>query len=432
MGIETPATTPNKGDDSSLWALRVWYFLYFGAQCADLYLPLLLSETMQFAPPKIGVLQAMRRILRFLFSPVLCYVMDRTRAHRLLIVLLMFGYYGASASLTSGGGFLAVAFILFIRDGSNAPIAATVDAAATATLAQHNEGREHKAIYGRLRLFGSLGWGSICFFNGLLVDNIFDGDMRVPLFIQAGIGVLVTLMSAKGIDLSPTLFQRDEQRRMLQRLDRSAENHVLSADWIMRVVMFVSNVIMISFCLGMQSTSLYLYMSSLGVPNTVLGLSTAMNCAVEAVVFLFYGSIVRRIGGHEAAFNLSAFVNSVVVFVIANCHRATNPTVPFLMVQLLVGITFALFWGSSVYISADLAPVGRETSAQGVLNAISWGLGASLGDIIAGVALQSIGAPMLYSLASASQFFVLFVPWLIWNLMKRARRRNFRYTIIHT
>ncbi len=431
MGIELPATMRDKGD-SSLWALRVWYYLYFGAQCADLYVPLLLSQTMRFAPTEIGVLQAMRRILRFLFSPVLCYVMDRTRAHRFLVVMLMFGYYGASAGLTYGGGFLAVAFMLFIRDGSNAPIAATVDAAATATLAEHNEGRVHKAIYGRLRLFGSLGWGSICFLSGLLVDDVFGGDMRIPLFVQASLGVLVTLVSAKGIDLSPGLFRRDEQRRMLQQVNRSEESHVLSAEWIIRVAMFVSNVVMISFCLGMQSTSLYLYMSSLGVPNTVLGLSTAMNCAVEAVVFLFYGSIERRIGGHWAAFKLGALTNSIVVFAIANCHRAPNPTVPFLIVQVIVGITFALYWGSSVYIAADLAPVGRETSAQGMLNAMSWGLGASLGDVIAGVGLQTIGAPMLYTLASVSQLFVLFVPLAIWTMSQRIQRRDFEYTVIRT
>lgn len=431
MGFEKPATTPNKSDDS-LWALRAWYYLYFAAQCADLYLPLFLSQTMRFAPPQIGVLQAMRRILRFLFSPVLCYAMDRTRAHRFLVVLLLFGYYGASAGLTFGGGFLAVAFMLFIRDGSNAPISATVDASATATLAEHNEGRQHKAIYGRLRLFGSLGWGSICFCNGLLVDNVFAGDMRVPLFVQASIGVLVTLVSAKAIDLSPGLFHRAEQRRMLQQAERVAENHEVSADWIIRVVMFASNVVMISFCLGMQSTSLYLYMSSLGVPNTVLGLSTAMNCAVEASVFLFYGAIERRIGGRQATFNLGVLTSSIVVFVIANCHRAPNPTVPFLLVQVLVGITFALYWGSAVNIAADLAPVGRETSAQGVLAAISWGLGASIGDVIAGIALEPIGAPMLYTLAATSQLVVLFVPMAIWSLVKQNRRRNTDYTVIRT
>jgi len=166
---------------TSLVALRIWYFLYYGSSMADLYIPLLLSTRMHCSPTQIGLLQALRRVARLLFSPLLTFIGDKSRKHRLLVVICLLFYYLASVVLPFASTFLSVALVVVFRDANNAGVPTTVDAATVAVLENFPKGT---TSYGRLRLWGSLGWGVICFIAGFLVDKLFHKDLRSPLFIQ--------------------------------------------------------------------------------------------------------------------------------------------------------------------------------------------------------------------------------------------------------
>jgi len=189
--------------------------------------------------------------------------------------------------------------------------------------------------------------------------------------------------------------------------------------------MFAANVMMVSISLGMEQTLVYLYMQSvLKVPNAILGLSTMINCSVEATVFLCYGKIAQLVGGYDSAFKLGIFLNCCAVFGYSNVHRFSDPTIPFLTIQILIGIVFALYWSSAVYIAAELAIVGWETSAQGILNAIGWGLGASIGDLVGGIGMDTIGAPAIFFRVASSQICTLILPEILWTIAKKSLRWN--------
>jgi len=95
-----------------------------------------------------------------------------------------------------------------------------------------------------------------------------------------------------------------------------------------------------------------------------------------------------------------------------------------LTIQILIGIVFALYWSSAVYIAAELAIVGWETSAQGILNAIGWGLGASIGDLVGGIGMDTIGAPAIFFRVASSQICTLILPEILWTIAKKSLRWN--------
>lgn len=393
---------------------------------------------MRFSTSQIGMLNAGRRVLRLVGAPIFTYAADRTKKHRIMVVCALFICYTSSLALLSVRTLLAVAFICVLRDGSFSFIPATSDAAANATLAKFPG-----ASYGRMRLFGSLGWGGASFLNGFVVDTFFNGDLRAPLVVQAALGCLVITLAIWFVDFSAELFQAEEERRLAECEKEAAlaaiaiaagesrqGPNVQNVQWLLQVSMFVANVVMAGVALGTESTSLYIYMASLGVRNEILGLSTFISCGVEAACFLFLGNITQRIGGPERTFRVGIVLSATCLLILANVHRAVDPTVPFLLAQILIGVVFAFYWGSAVQIVGSLAPVGRETSAQGVLNAVGWGFGAPLGDLASGWILQSFGGPFLYSFIAIIELSVLALPLLLWSLISTVRLQRQGYQAV--
>lgn len=377
---------------------------------------------------------AMRRALRLVIAPIFTYIMDLTRTHRFVVPLCLVTYYILGSILALERLLPIVALTVLIRDGCNSGIDASINSAAMGALAEVNENRanidEVPATYGRLRLFGSVGWGLMSLMVGIALDLLFKGDMRYIMFMQTSLGAVAVFISIFLIDLSPQLFERVQERRFestAKDSDTASNTTATSEQWLMSTAMFVANVIMLNITFGMKSTTMFLYMSSLRISNFVLGFSTFLNCAVEAVCFHCHGQISKRLGGELYAFRLSLLANALVMLALANLHLASNPVIPFLLVQGLVGFVFAMYWASAVHLASALAPVGRETSAQGMLAALGWGLGAAIGEISGGIGLRSIGAPAMYTFVAAAQLWVLFAPLIVFYCVRRARNYSSGY-----
>lgn len=426
-----------KRNNHGLLGLRLWYLMYFGAENSLQFMPLLFEQTMHFNATQIGALLAMRRALRLVGAPVFTYVLDRTRTHRVLVPLCLLSYYILCSVLAFQRGLPLVALTMLLQYASNSGIDSAVNSAAMGALADENEIRKNTgqplATYGRLRLFGSVGRGTMSLAIGYALDLLFDEDMRYAMFAQTAIGVFVLLVVVFLVDLSPELFERVEQCRSAatsKALESGSQPVVDSQDWWISVVMFVLNVVMLNITFGISSSSMFLYMSSLRVPNCMLGLSTFINCSFEATCFNYHGKISKWVGGDQNAFRMSIISNIAAMLLLANVHLASQPAVPFIIARMIVGFAFAMYWASAVHLSADMAPVGRETSAQGMLSALGWGLGAAIGAFLGGIGLHTLGAPLLYTLTAVCQLFVLLVPLMVSFCITRTRRYNSGYNVI--
>lgn len=414
-----------------LRALRAWYLVYFAGHYAQNFLPLVFSQVMHFSEAQIGFLIALRRVSTMTFTPLFTGLCDRTLLHRRLLFCGMSAYYAICLVLSTERRFAVVALTLFLREMCSAGADATVNSASVATLAELQESAdkgvgEPPPAYGALRLYGSIGWGCMSFLGAVILDAFFRSDMRFILWSQAFMGSIAVFLIARVLNLSPALFAKVAERRAAAvaavERERTGTSSLLDMDWIAEVTMFSLNVLFVGICGGVLQTSLFLYLTSLSVPNSVLGFAVMGNCAVEAACFHVHSRICARFGGPEAIFRVSILTSTVNLLALASIHLTSNPSLAYVVIMTVSGVSFALFWASAVQICARLAPPGKETSAQGALSTLNWGVGSMIGAVVAGVGMSTIGTPLLYISVAAVQTTVLLLPSGLWAAFTRWKR----------
>lgn len=389
---------------SPLFAFKIWYLFYFAAQFTQLYLPLLLSEVMRYSPATIGLLISLRRLVIFFVAPMFTLLCDRTRWHRPLLIATHTCYYLCTYLLIYTRALPLVLPLILVREAFVSGCEPTVDNAAFATI--EDTGGTH-AGYGRLRMFGSAGWGVASLLASLLVDRVFDGDLVYVLHIQLALGVVVVAVVALGLDLSPALFARQTERK---KASGAVLGLILASP---RAAFCAVSVLAQGVVYGVLQMTLFIYFKPLGVSTTALGLSVLLSCVSEACVFAFDRALWRRLGGPQAAFNVGLGLSSVALLLYAAIPLTGRPTPFLLAVETLNGGTYALFLTSALAITNELAPPSLTTTAQGTLSAVYSGIGPAIGSGISGWLYEAFGAQALYTALAVIQLAVLAYPFVL-------------------
>lgn len=399
---------------TSVTALRLWYLFYFAAQYTQLFLPLLLSSVFAFSPAQIGLLIALRRLIICVAAPPLTRLLDHTLQHRNVLLLAHAAYYLCSLLLTRVRALYAVAAVLAVRELCVAPCEPTID---NATVAKLRQLRRPAADYGRLRFYGSLGWGVASVLGSLAVDRLFAGNLLPILYLQALLGVVVVALVAGPLDLSPELFLDQRLSKAAAELPAAPsvepDHHPRAPDALAQllvsapVLFCASAVTMQGVVLGVLQTSTFIYFNQLGVPTSALGLSVLLSCALEALVFLYTRRLWAFVGGADRAFVTGMLLSSVALVLYALVHLSPLLTTAFIVVETLNGGTYAMFLTASVTVVSELAPPHLATSAQGVLAALGNGLGPALGAVAVGLLYDRLGAPAIFMALAALQLVLV-------------------------
>lgn len=389
---------------SPLLAFKAWYLFYFAAQFTQLYLPLVLSEVMRYTPTTIGLVICLRRLVIFVVAPLFTYVCDRTHRHRPLLIATHICYYLCTYLLISARRLALVLPIILVREAFVSGCEPTVDNAAFATI---EDAGGTAAGYGRLRMFGSAGWGLASVLGSLLVDTVFGGNLVYVLHTQLALGLVVVAVVAFGLDLSPALFSRQNERKKSSGVVLAL---ILASP---RAAFCAISVLTQGVVYGVIQMTLFIAFSRLGVSTSALGLSVLLACASEAVVFAFDRALWRRLGGPQAAFNVGLGLSSIALVLYALIPLTANPTPYLIAVEMLNGGTYALFLTSALAITNELAPPSLTTTAQGTLSAVYSGIGPAIGAGISGWLYEVFGAQVLYTGLAIVQLLVLAYPFVL-------------------
>jgi MFS family permease len=140
---------------------------------------------------------------------------------------------------------------------------------------------------------------------------------------------------------------------------------------------------------------LYIYMESIGVPISLMGVVSAANGATQVMALLAFGWLADRVGRRRIfmfGFFLSATVPLCFVFA-ANLYG-------MIAGYVVLGISFSsLYVGSTAYIG-DRVPPHRQGQMLGLYES-SRGLGGLFGPIIAGLITPAIGFKGMFLVMSA-------------------------------
>lgn len=262
----------------------------------------------------------------------------------------------------------------------------------TATL-NSLEGETRK--YGKIRLWGSLGWGVGGFSVGAVISSntkpTCDGQVSIdymPAFYVYAISMFIAFLLA-------TQFKYESSRPK----NGNCSSEFKEGLKVLRSLRYCYVMFVAFFCgsaTGFIETFLFWYLHELGGSQLLLSVVNGVNCLAEVSMFFVIDQLLACLGCVKVMYmGLVLYAVRFLYF-----YFVSNPWV-VLPAELLQGITTAAFWSACVsYVG--LHPVVSHT-LQGILNSLYMGLGFATGGFFGGVLVHAVGLPqafLIYSLAS--------------------------------
>lgn len=363
-------------------AIRIQYFLYFGAM--GVYLPYfnLYCLEIGFSGFQIGALSALRAAVLIVFALLWGHLADRKGLRRPIYVVCSM----ASAALwslfllTTDFGFMMAITVMYGL--FYAPIISFLEAFAMDVLGK----TRHR--YGQTRVWGSIAFIAVALIVGRLLDqhaiSIIVGLILVILALQA--------VAAAGMPRIST--QRPPEAHDAVRLFSASTVIFL----VCAFLMLVSH--------GAYYAFFSIHLNHLGHGGSFIGLSWALASAAEVVVMIGSPRLFARLSVKRVlavSFTVAA-VRWIILY-------ATTSTVAILASQLLHAVTYGTFHMAGILYMDQLAPAADKTLGQALNNAVTYGLGLTVGFFVCGALYQQGDtAPLfLFSAGAALVAGVLFV-----------------------
>ena len=357
-------------------AVSFAYFAYAGL--FGTYAPLWF-QSLGYTTFAIGVLTSMQSATR-LFSPYAWgWVADHTGRRERLLILAATGSLVASVGFFVAGPYAWVATVtvtLFVCTAGVIPISESL-----LSYRVSSEGKLDVARYGRVRMWGSIGFVVAVTASGFALQAA--GVGRFP-WIASGLLALL-LMAA---------WRLPEVREPVH-----AETVVTGALAVLRqpvVAWFFAGV----FLTVLAHTSLYafysLYLSSLGYDKGAIGLLWTLGVVVELVWFYFQGRWTYRLSTH--GWLLVAALVSVLRFAAIAAFGAW--VLVLVVAQMLHALTFAAQHSACVAVISRHFPGRLRGRGQALYAILGYGASGVIGGVAGGALSESVGFAAVFWAAS--------------------------------
>ena len=361
-----------------LWLLfmfpaKAFYFLYFGAFAALIPFLVLYYEQLGFTGQQIGILSAISPLMMLISAPLWGMIADVTKRHKLVLTSLIALAIISGLILMVGTTFptlvvLFSAFAFFVS-----PIVALGDTAVMSFLG------DQKSDYGRLRVWGAVGWGLSAPIAGIFTERF---GITWAFYIYAVLMVFC-LMSGSRLSFDGLA----EKKKQSDGGGGSSLLEFLRPDWLF----FFSAVFVAGIGLSISGSFVYLRLSELLATGLIVGLALTM-ATLSELPLTFYGKqLLNRFSTWQLVFAALIIVGIRLVFY----GFATSPT-QILLIQLSHGFCFSILWIAGIAYVDDHAPEGKSATAQGLFGAILFGLGSAAGGLFGGYYYDSLGAELMF------------------------------------
>lgn len=349
------------------------YFLFYAAWAALVpFLPLF-YKSLGFSGGQIGLLTSITPLVTLVGAPVWGGIADASRRHRVVLLGTMAGAIATVAVLTQMRAFAWLALSVGAYAFFNSTVIPLVDNSVLAMLGTR------RSEYGKLRLWGAVGWGISAPLAGWLAGRF---GAAAPFGVYIAL-MSLTLLFASQMNISPGAlggsYWKDFGRLLRDR-----------RWWFFLLAIFLAGV-----SASTVNNYLFLFMAELNSPSTLMGLALSMATVSEVPALFFSSWLVRRLGARGVlVMALGAYIVRLLLYSIASAPWQ------ILLIQLLHGLTFAAVWAAGVSYAHDLAPNGLGATAQGLFNATLMGLGGISGSLAGGLLLERFGGAWMYRIVA--------------------------------
>jgi len=269
----------------------------------------------------------------------------------------------------------------------------------TDSLAVYHVRNTKHSSFGKLRMWGAIGWALATIVVGFLA-------LQHSLIIFWAASFFLFLM------LLILLFYKKENKSDPQeKVNLSSLQQILSSR---PVLYFMLLLFLIGFTVSPMNIILNLYYSEIGGDSSIVGLAFAVQSMTEIPFFFMGFYIVKRIGKERTL--MLTIVVMAIRLLLYGCTG--NPTYA-IMIGALHGITFSLFLVSIIEIVHDQVPAHLRATGQGLIWAFYFGAGQTAGTIITGFLKDTVGMQATLKLAAISVGVILIVTALYFRYVKR-------------
>jgi PPP family 3-phenylpropionic acid transporter len=435
-----------------------FYVFLFAAGAFVLPFYVVYLQSLGWSGTEIGALTLVQRLISFVSSPLLGQIADRTKRHRLVVFVtsiatpLITGLVPAVAS-SHVGVWIAILLSTFVRSGA-------VPVCDRSIVRWYKLRGGQSARYGRVRLWGAVGWGLGSLLVGWIVDAI-GGELNVLFIAHAICFVAFVLPALSLVDFPPldsAVMANDINgttaadakaeptdnvvplEEVTKEPDPEPEATAIEAPaapdaapakgklWSAETVIFFMIVLTQGVFMGIIATALFLYLTELGASTTLLGGTLLSTCVSEVPFFFFSDKIVKALTPHGVLVLASwCLALRLLLYSAIPLYPALELILP---VELLHGVTYACMWSAAVAYGAYVAPPHLEATVQGVMGGIYFGAGSGIGGAVGGWAYGAYGGQATFRVAALVNIGVallstcILLSGRVWRWLRRRMTTN--------
>jgi len=367
------------------WRLSAWYFFYFAFVGAFAPYFTLYLQSLGLTAAAIGTLMSLMLAMRLVAPNVWGWLADhlgrKVMVIRLSALLSVAGFLIFFLARDFWGLLVAMAAMAFFWSAS-LPL---VEALTLRRL----EGRTE--YYGRVRLWGSVGFIVAVLATGTLLDRVpLSSLLWVNLGLLLAIGVCAHLLvDAPVASVAPTPV--------------SLKSGLLRGE----VLALLAACLLMSAAHGPFYVFFSIHLVNHGYTKFIVGALWSLGVIAEIIVFIAMPRLLRA-WLPRRILNVS-FVLAIVRFLLIGWAVDSLPLM--VLAQLMHGATFGAFHAAAVAALNHWFPARQQARVQALYGSLSFGAGGMIGNLVSGAAWQSLGPGLTFTLGSAFAAAGLLLTW---------------------
>jgi len=368
------------------WRLAGTYFFYFAYLGAFApYFSLYLSS-LGIAATGIGVIMALPQLVR-IFAPHLWgWLADRSgkrlRVARIGTVVGTVIYCGLFAAGSFEALFAVVLLMSFFLSAALPLIEVT-------TLTHLGE---HTAQYGRIRVWGSIGFIAAVLSVGYALDAL-------------PVGALLWIMLAILIGAVVLLLLVPEASRVEHAHDHIPIAHVLKQPQVLALIVACA---LMAIAHGPYYTFYSIYLVAHGYTKGAVGWLWALGVICEIAIFFWMSHLFRAFTLRQVL--IASFALAALRFVAIAWYA--DSLIMLLLAQTLHSASFGSFHAAALGYVHRFFRGRNEARGQAIYTSLTFGLGGTLGGLYAGYAWERLGAGLTFTGAALCCFAGMLILWL--------------------
>ena len=350
----------------------MYYFLYYGAISVLFPFLALFYKSQGLTGGQIGLLAAISPIISFFGAPLWTGAADASHRHKLVAMLSIVGVVIVAFIFPSVASFGGLLLMISLYAFLGSPTGSLVDSAVLTLLG------DRKERYGRIRLWGTIGYGVVAPFAGTLIGR---------LGLKWAFWGYAILMLAGLLAITRIPFRQSHSNGSFRGGMRTL---FANQPWMLFLVMvFIAGI-------GMATINNYLfvYMQSLGASKTLMGIALTVSTISEVPAMFFSDRLLRRFGARGMLVIAMTTIGLRLI-----CYSLTTQPWVVLVIQLVHGLTFAAIYTAGVHYADQIAPSGMKATTQGMFSGTLMGFGSATGGLLGGILMDHFSPGGMYAIA---------------------------------